>query len=119
MEDDEAVRTLVRQSLEARGYVVLEASDGKEALRICEERRGQIHLLLTDVVMLGIGGRDVAEVFRTVNPDAPVILMTGYAERESLGKADETFLLLNKPVSMSDLLAKVRQTLENGRKLTP
>jgi PAS domain S-box-containing protein len=115
VEDDEAVRRLIRRSLEGRGYVVLEAANGQEALRLCDEKHDQIHLLLTDVVMLGIGGRQVAEAFRTLNPDAPVILMTGYADRENLGDADESFTVVTKPIGMEELLAKVQRALESGR----
>ena len=117
VEDEPEVRKLLRLNLERNGYRILEASDGAQALRVGNQHKGQIDLLLTDVVMPGIGGSEVADAFRSDNPDVPVIFMTGYSDRQDLGQDDSHAVsLLSKPFSMSDMLAKVESSLESSRR---
>jgi PAS domain S-box-containing protein len=114
VEDQESVRELAREALRAHGYNILEASDGSDALRIVESYQGKIELLLTDVVMPRIGGRELAAQLATRFPQLRVIYMSGYAEYgvKGHGILHENAILLQKPFSMSDLLRQVRQALD-------
>ena len=78
--DDEAqVRTLARDILLGAGYQVLEAEDGDQALRIADDHQGAIHVLLTDIMMPGINGKELADRFLVVRPDTKPIFMSGRA----------------------------------------
>jgi len=114
VEDEDAVRDLILLNLTSRGYAVLEARDGAEAVKICQDHKGPIHLLLTDVVMPGMGGGKVAEHVRASRPDARILLMTGYTSRfeeleQSLG---EPLRILHKPFDMQELHLSVQKALE-------
>src|SRR5258705_825795 len=78
VEDEPAVLTLSRRALEAQGYVVLAASDADAALRVVERHGGMIHLLLTDVVMPGLSGHELADRLTAHRPGIPVLYMSGY-----------------------------------------
>ena len=93
---------------------MLEARNGAEAVKICQVHKGPIHLLLTDVVMPGMGGGKVAEHVKAYHPDARILLMTGYTSRfeeleQSLG---EQLLILHKPFDMQELHLSVQKALE-------
>jgi PAS domain S-box-containing protein len=114
VEDDEAVRRLVKRVLRERGYQVLEACDGIEAMRLCESHPASIDVVLTDVVMPGMTGGDVSRAIARVRPAAKVLYMSGHAEdvvaRQVLTAARAPFL--PKPFTpellvraMDDLLA--------------
>ena len=78
--DDEAqVRTLARDILLGAGYQVLEAEDGEQALRLAEDHQGAIHVLLTDIMMPGINGKELADRFLVARPDTKAIFMSGRA----------------------------------------
>jgi two-component system cell cycle sensor histidine kinase/response regulator CckA len=114
VEDEDAVRNLILLNLTSRGYAVLEARNGAEAVKICQVHAGPIHLLLTDVVMPGMGGGKVAEHVRACRPDARILLMTGYTSRfeeleQSLG---EPLRILHKPFDMQELHLSVQKALE-------
>ena len=114
VEDEGAVTTIARVSLERRGYRVLVAANGGEALLICERHRGPIHLLLTDVVMPGMSGPELAKRLAEVRPGMPVLFMSGYPQsagplREML---DAGACFLEKPFTPSSLAWKVRETLD-------
>ena len=113
VEDEEAVRTLAREVLEEAGYVVLEAENGDRALALVERRDGPIDLLVTDVVMPGLGGVELARLFAERCPDAGVLFMSGYASpdpaREEVGRLPGGFL--QKPFAPRDLLASVKEVL--------
>jgi PAS domain S-box-containing protein len=113
VEDDEIMRSLTRQLLREQGYTVFEAHDGKSALEWVASRPGQIDLLLTDVVMPGIGGPELVERLTASHPGLKVVYMSGYtgelmAEREGL-KRDIT--LLEKPFTRTALLNTLHKTL--------
>lgn len=112
-EDEDAVRKLVRHLLESKGYEVLEARHGGEALAICEEHR-HIDLLLTDVRMPKMGGRELAEKAMPLHPEMSVIFMSGYTDEaliaEGVGSGGTSFL--QKPFTSSELLRKVRGVLD-------
>jgi PAS domain S-box-containing protein len=114
VEDEEAVRRIARRALEADGYQVLDAADGREALRILDGCRERVHLLLTDVVMPGMGGREVAARAVERCPDVRVLFMSGYLDDEllrDLVEGDEV-ALLRKPFTREQLLRAVRDALD-------
>jgi CheY-like chemotaxis protein len=112
-EDSEGVRHLVRDVLARAGYRVLEARDGEEALRVAREHAGPIHLLLTDVVMPGAGGRAAAEGLTAARPETRVVYMSGYTEDAILTKSvlEAGADFLEKPFTPRDLEQKVREVL--------
>ena len=112
-EDEPAVRSLVRQVLEAAGYSVLEASSGEEALGMAEKHGGRIELLLTDVVMPNMNGRELAQALRTRRGETRVLYMSGHTEdmvvKKEVVETGSNFLA--KPFGPEDLLRKVREAL--------
>ncbi len=115
-EDDGAVRRLLRDVLTAQGYTVLEARDGEEALRSASLHDGAIHLLVADVVMPGLSGRDLAGRLAAERPNLRVLYTSGYNEnmmmRAGLEKFEKGQVLLTKPFRPAELLQKVRETLQ-------
>jgi CheY-like chemotaxis protein len=114
-EDEPAVRGLARRILERRGFRVLEAADGVEALEIAQAHRDRIDLLLTDAIMPRLGGRDLARRLAEQQPDVRVLFMSGYAESEIVhrGLLDPGIAFLEKPFTADELAAAVRTTLES------
>jgi signal transduction histidine kinase/CheY-like chemotaxis protein len=113
-EDDDAIRRVVREALEQRGYTVLEAGDGSEGLAQLQPGRPPVDLLITDVVMPRMGGADlVAEVERQ-RPDLPVLFVSGYTDRALVhqGWRRPGTAFLQKPFTLEALAAKVRQVLD-------
>ena len=111
-EDDGAVRRLARDVLARQGYTVLEARDGDEALVVARRERGVIHLLVTDVVMPGLSGRELATRLHQERPDVRVLYTSGYTERIIMRSGVEQGLtLLPKPFLPADLLQKVEEIL--------
>jgi signal transduction histidine kinase/CheY-like chemotaxis protein len=115
VEDEEALLEATRRMFSRNGYDVITAGNGPDALRIAREHPGQIDLLVTDVVMPDLLGREVAEQVRRLRPGIGVLFMSGYAESvlASQGRLDAGVVLLEKPFGEADLLAKVAQVL-NG-----
>jgi two-component system, cell cycle sensor histidine kinase and response regulator CckA len=113
VEDEAPVRTLVRRVLERAGYRVLEAADGEEAFGICARFEGAIDLVLTDVIMPGISGPDVAAGAELLRPEARILYMSGYTDDalSEHGVAGGELRLLQKPFSSDVLLARVRKVL--------
>jgi PAS domain S-box-containing protein len=116
VEDEDAVRALARKVLERSGYTVLEAANGWEALEICERSDSPIHILVSDVVMPGIGGRDLAERVVRLRPGTRVLFMSGYAEDEVLrrGALHDGIAFLPKPFSPAALVRRVREVLDGA-----
>ena len=112
VEDEAAVRRLTRRVLEERGYRVLEAADGNEALTISRRHGGPIHLLLTDVVMPRMNGRELAAIFSAERPEARVLYMSGYPDDSVLqaGLGGQV-PFLQKPFTPDGLAAKLRDAL--------
>ena len=114
VEDAERVRTLARLILHRNGYRVLEARDGEEALRLSEQHPGLIHLLVTDVVMPSMSGRQLAERLLTPRPALKVLYMSGYTDdaivRHGILEAGTPFL--QKPFTTEGLARKVREVLD-------
>jgi PAS domain S-box-containing protein len=114
VEDEDDVRALARELLERQGYRVLEASDGLQALDRYETEGDQIDLILSDVVMPRMSGRELVDRVRALRPDMRVLYMSGYTEDAILrhGVRDASTVLLGKPFAPADLLAKVREVLD-------
>jgi PAS domain S-box-containing protein len=116
VEDQQAVRGLARKMLQERGYHVLEASDGREALSIVRRHSGEIDLLLTDVVMPGMDGRTLSEQLRELRPNLKVILMSGHSEDviTERGVLASGLMYIQKPFTPDGLAVKVREALGDG-----
>jgi len=115
VEDEEAMRRVVTRSLEVSGYKVLAAPAGEEALRIAAEHSGDVHLLLTDVVMPRMSGKSLAQELAKARPTVKVLYMSGYADNAFLhdGELDEGTHFIGKPFTVSDLAHKVREVLDD------
>ncbi len=116
VEDQPEVRRLAARVLRGRGYDVLEASGGEEALALAAAHRGRLHLLVTDVVMPGMKGPEVAARLVAARPGLPVLYVSGYAD-EVLGPREDLLaqgMLLLKPFSPETLSARVRELLDGS-----
>ena len=113
VEDEHGVRLLARLSLERHGYTVLEASSGREAIELSDSYDGEIEVLLTDVVMPEINGREVSERLRLRRPDLKVLYMSGYNDDAVVrhGVVDSPVAFLQKPFDARTLATKVRDVL--------
>jgi len=113
VEDEEGVRQLAREYLEANGYNVIEAEDGNNAFELASTHSGPIHLLMTDVVMPGMGGRELAERVAKIRPEAKVLFMSGYTDQAVAhqGILDDNAMLLQKPFTMATLASKLHEIL--------
>ncbi len=113
VEDQEAVRHLMREMLELSGYVILEAASGREALKISAEHKAPIRLMVTDVVMPGMTGTQLGRELRAQRPEMKVLYISGYAD-DALhdGVLDDGAMFLQKPVKGAELERVVRKLLE-------
>jgi two-component system, cell cycle sensor histidine kinase and response regulator CckA len=113
VEDDDGVRRVTAAMLRALGYKVVEAAGGMEALRLCREFEAPIHVLMTDVVMPLMNGREVADRVRGILPGVKTLFMSGYTDDAILrhGVLDEGVAFLNKPLSHETLARKLREVL--------
>jgi CheY-like chemotaxis protein len=114
VEDDEGVRKLAHEVLEANGYAVLEAPLPTDAIRMAEAHLGYIHLVLTDVVMPGMSGRELAEHLLRLHAEAKILFMSGYTDDAIVhhGVLDSGTALLFKPFSPESLTLRVREVLD-------
>lgn len=115
-EDEPAIRSAVSRILSAAGYEVLEAQDGTDALRLANADKGPIHLLLSDVMMPGMGGKELVRQLAESRPETRVVLMSGYTDdavlRADLGAARYAFL--QKPFTAREIMLAVRTALDAG-----
>jgi CheY-like chemotaxis protein len=121
VEDEPSLRELAREILEANGYKVIEAERGEHAIRLVEQSQTPIHLLLTDVVMPGIGGKQLATRLLELRPGLLVLYMSGYTDDviNNRGILREDTLLLPKPFTRATLLRRVREALDANTSLRP
>ena len=118
VDDDVSIRKLVLDTLEPLGYTILEASSGDEALKVCKALKEDIDLLLSDVIMPGMNGRELIEIVLKESPNIKTVLMSGYADKVI---ADKDFLehgtvFINKPLLPISLAASLRSVLDSGSK---
>ena len=115
-EDEPAVRAVAREALEGHGYRVFEAPNGVEALAAARAHSGPLHLLITDMVMPRMGGRELAQRLLAERPGLRVLFMSGYTDdalvRQGASEATSTFL--QKPFAMGAFARKVRETPDGG-----
>jgi CheY-like chemotaxis protein len=116
VEDEESVRALAIRILRERGYSVLEAADGMEALRIAGEFAGEIHMVLTDVVMPGMSGRDLISRLEAARPGIKALFVSGYTDNVIVhrGVLDSNVAFLQKPFSADGLARKVREVIDSA-----
>ena len=114
VEDAAAVRMVTRQVLDRYGYAVLEAPNGDTALRLAAKHHGPIHLLLTDVIMPGLSGRELAEQLAQLRPDMKVLYVSGYADNAMVhhGILESGVAYLQKPFTPETLARRVRDVLD-------
>ncbi len=114
VEDQDGIRDIVRESLRRNGYKVLIAVDGNEALQMAASYPDPIHLLVTDLVMPNIGGRELAQRLTPQRPAMKVLFMSGYSERSALDIEDDgsSATVLQKPFSLDALARNVRRVLD-------
>jgi CheY-like chemotaxis protein len=115
VEDEEAVRSLARGLLESRGYQVLEAKGANDALEVGERHKEQIHLLLTDVVMPQMSGKELAEHLAPFHPETKVLYMSGYTDHALVqhGLLVPSTIFLQKPFTADALARKLREVLDS------
>jgi signal transduction histidine kinase/CheY-like chemotaxis protein len=114
VEDESGVRELAREFLKVSGYSVLEAKDGIEALEIVARHKGAIDLMLTDMVMPKMGGRELASRLKVIRPEVKTLFMSGYSEHTTNNPAASQLPILPKPFSRSSLVGKIRRVLEGN-----
>jgi PAS domain S-box-containing protein len=114
VEDAAAVRSVIHEALARQGYTVLDAPNGVEALQIAASHPGPIHLLLTDVVMPGLSGRQLSDALAAVRPDTRVLYTSGYTDDAVVrhGVLESGIAYLQKPFTVDGLARKVREVLD-------
>jgi len=116
-EDEEAVREVVARSLRMRGYTVLEARNGNEALHLLQERKGEVHLLLTDLIMPVMGGLELSRSVRRLHAGLPILLMSGHSDDHAALREliEQRVPFLQKPFRPDALARRVREMLDKSR----
>jgi two-component system cell cycle sensor histidine kinase/response regulator CckA len=114
VEDEAGVRNLAKAVLQTQGYTVLDAAQGDAALRLVGQHEGLIHLMVTDMVMPEMSGRELAERLKPLRPNMKVLVMSGYTDKAMLhhGELDPGMAFLQKPFTPQTLASKVREVLD-------
>ncbi|MGH2898405.1 MAG: response regulator, partial [Solirubrobacteraceae bacterium] len=118
VEDDPAVRAVAAAVLRRVGYTIIETENGVEALRVCQDPAAAFDLVLSDMVMPGLGGRALAGHVQRIRPQVPVLLMSGYTRDAMLHNAEigAGNLFVEKPFTPEALTQKVRDAIDRGRR---
>jgi DNA-binding response OmpR family regulator len=112
VEDESAFRNLLREGLQARGYKVLEAANGLDALSVAEKFQGEIRMVVTHVIMPHMSGPELASALRKLRPDTNVLYMSGYSSDEVNGESSSRELrLMQKPFQIDQLAGRIREIL--------
>ncbi len=117
VEDEAVLRNVCRVYLESKGYTVLEAGNAKEAMKICQSHDRPIHVLITDIVMPGLGGLELAKSALELRPALAVVLVSGYTDRQLDREAISFGKFLQKPFSFDALARTVRSLLDKNREI--
>jgi DNA-binding NtrC family response regulator len=113
IDDEDIIRNMVRDYLTSKGYEVLLASDGSEALENFQQTGGEVDLVLLDMILPEIGGMEVFKKFRQINPKIKAILTSGYSSDIPEDEYDETsFSFLQKPFRITELVEKIKKLLD-------
>jgi PAS domain S-box-containing protein len=114
VEDEAEIRDMVRDYLERKGYTVVAASNGSDALQVAERYKGSIHLLLTDVLMPKVGGHELAQQIKGMRPRIKILFTSGYPQHAALDEkgADQSAAILPKPYPLNTLATRIRQMLD-------
>ncbi|MBC2696308.1 MAG: response regulator, partial [Desulfobacteraceae bacterium] len=115
VEDDDNLRKFAQKALRQLGYKLLVAENGEDALKVCNEHDGQIDLMITDVVMPKMGGKEAAKRLQLFYPQMKVLYMSGYTDTAIVhhGVLEPGQNFLEKPFSPEDIAREVRETLDN------
>ncbi len=117
VDDEDSIRRLIRNVLESAGYEVLDASNGHDGLALCQGHEGAIDILLTDLVMPGMGGHELVTAALGVRPNLIVLMMSGYSEEavfDTKRPASARTAFLQKPFTSKGLQQKLRLTLASA-----
>jgi DNA-binding NtrC family response regulator len=116
-EDDISVRTLTRTILESKGYTVLEANDGADAIKVFEYNKDRIDMVMLDVVMPNKNGQEANEAIQRIRPGVPVLFISGYTADIVFGKGigGVEINFISKPLLPDELLRKVRSVIDKAK----
>ncbi len=114
VEDEDEIRDMVREYLERKGYTVVAANNGSDAMQVAQRYKGSIHLLLTDVVMPHLGGHELAQQIKGMRPRIKVLFTSGYPEHTALNDriTDQSAMILQKPYPLNILASRIREMLD-------
>jgi CheY-like chemotaxis protein len=114
VEDEDEIRDMVRDYLERKGYTVVAANNGSDALQVAQRYKGSIHLLLTDIVMPQLAGPELAQQIKGMRPRIKILFTSGYPQPAALieNGADHAATILQKPYPLNTLASRIRQMLD-------
>ncbi len=115
MEDDYEVREFTTEALQSLGYSIIEAQNGKEALSILSNRTNNVKLILTDLVMPEMGGKELAEIISKVDPSLKILFTSGYSDNHVVQKGilEKNVNFVQKPYTFQSISQKIRTILDN------
>jgi two-component system cell cycle sensor histidine kinase/response regulator CckA len=111
VDDEDLIRTMIGKMLKPMGYCILHAANGSEALTICEQRHGAVHLIVTDVTMPGMNGVDLVDYATAHWPSIKILFITGFATDAAIRRRTSRHPLLPKPFTRDELTGTVQELL--------